>query len=77
MKARPVALVNLFVVPDAAAEVANFGDEAHLRAGLRCPRLREHVAHFGNLAFLGSLVDVLAERFAAGVFQGPYILASY
>jgi hypothetical protein len=65
----------LLVIADAAAGIAHFCDEAHLRARLRRPWFREHVAHFVYLAILHSFVDVLAKRFAGGVFQGPYILA--
>ena len=75
---QPVVLrPTLFVVADTSTQIADLGDEAHFRAGVRRPRLREHVAHFGDLAFLSSLVDILAVRLAAGVFQGPYVLASY
>ena len=61
----------LLIVADTAPQVAYFGHEAYLRAGFGRSRFREVIAHFVDLAFLNSFVDVGTKCVAFGVFQGP------
>src|ERR1700694_3192583 len=59
----------LLVVTDAAALVADAGDEGFLWYWIRGARLREIVRHRGDRTFLRRVEQLLAERSAVFLFQ--------
>jgi hypothetical protein len=63
MRARPTlrSADSLLVIADAAAEIADFRHEARLGARFGSTRLREHVAHFVDVAILGRFENLVAE----------------
>src|SRR5215510_9249187 len=63
------------VVADAAAEVANPGNKAHLRNRRPVVAARKQIANLGDLAFDRCIEVLLAELLAGRVLEGSNILA--
>src|SRR6266849_3526725 len=73
---REIYLGDLFVITNAAAFIADPGDEAYLRDGRIASGSRKHIADFSDNAFLRCVVHALAIGVAGLVLESSYILAN-
>src|SRR5216684_1633300 len=73
VSARSSPLNSLFVIADAAALIADLGDEADLLDGRVRARARKHVADLSDSLFLRRPVEVFAKRLPGFVLESSYI----
>src|SRR5216684_6099657 len=73
---REIYLGDLFVITNAAALIADPGDEAYLRDGRIAAGSRKHIADFSDNAFFRCVVHSLAIDVVGLILEGSYILAN-